>query len=133
MANEVAGQTLQPTALLHGAWLRLSQQSRSEWKNREQFFAVAAHSCGPRAPAPRPKKLWRLGASGHDAVELPFWIQWRWSPGHPELCWPTINSGPEAMMIPLSKGVKRDLRSFITFLDKDSLLIQLFYDFQAWG
>ena len=42
MANEVPGQTLQPTALVHEAWLRLSQQSRSEWKNREQFFAVAA-------------------------------------------------------------------------------------------
>ena len=42
MANEVPGQTLQPTALVHEAWLRLSQQSRSEWKNREQFYAVAA-------------------------------------------------------------------------------------------
>jgi RNA polymerase sigma factor (TIGR02999 family) len=42
MANEIPGQTLQPTALVHEAWLRLSQQSRSEWKNRDQFFAVAA-------------------------------------------------------------------------------------------
>ena len=47
MANEIPGQTLQPTALVHEAWLRLSQQSRSEWKNREQFFAMAARkSCG---------------------------------------------------------------------------------------
>src|SRR3974390_2430699 len=42
MANEVPGQTLQPTALVHEAWLRLSQQSRTDWKNREQFYAVAA-------------------------------------------------------------------------------------------
>jgi RNA polymerase sigma factor (TIGR02999 family) len=42
MANEAPGQTLQPTALVNEAWLRLSQQSRSEWKNREQFFAMAA-------------------------------------------------------------------------------------------
>jgi len=44
MANEVPGQTLQPTALVHEVWLRLSQQSRSEWKNREQFYAVAAET-----------------------------------------------------------------------------------------
>jgi len=42
MVNEVLGQTLQPTALVHEAWLRLSQQSRSEWKNRDQFYAMAA-------------------------------------------------------------------------------------------
>ncbi len=42
MANEPPGQTLQPTALVHEAWLRLSQQSRSNWKNREQFYAMAA-------------------------------------------------------------------------------------------
>jgi RNA polymerase sigma factor (TIGR02999 family) len=42
MANEVPGQTLQPTALVHEAWLRLSQESRTTWKNREQFYAMAA-------------------------------------------------------------------------------------------
>jgi RNA polymerase sigma factor (TIGR02999 family) len=42
MADEAPGQTLQPTALVHEAWLRLSQQSRATWKNREQFYAVAA-------------------------------------------------------------------------------------------
>jgi len=42
MANEVPGQTLQPTALVHEAWLRLSQESRGTWKNREQFYAMAA-------------------------------------------------------------------------------------------
>ena len=42
MAGEAAGHTLQPTALVHEAWLRLSQESHSGWKNREQFYAVAA-------------------------------------------------------------------------------------------
>jgi len=42
MANEVPGQTLQPTALVHEAWLRLSKESRTSWKNREQFYAMAA-------------------------------------------------------------------------------------------
>ena len=30
MANESPGQTLQPTALVHEVWLRLSQQSRAD-------------------------------------------------------------------------------------------------------
>jgi len=42
MAGEAPGQTLQPTALVHEAWLRLSQESRTTWKNREQFYAMAA-------------------------------------------------------------------------------------------
>src|SRR5262249_8937752 len=42
MAGESPGQTLQPTALVHEAWLRLSQQADAQWQNREQFYAVAA-------------------------------------------------------------------------------------------
>jgi RNA polymerase sigma factor (TIGR02999 family) len=41
MANEAPGQTIQPTALVHEVWLRLAQQSRKDWKNREQFYAIA--------------------------------------------------------------------------------------------
>ena len=40
MAAEIPGQTLQPTALVHEAWLRLSQQSEARWQNREQFYAL---------------------------------------------------------------------------------------------
>jgi RNA polymerase sigma factor (TIGR02999 family) len=42
MQNERPGHTLQPTALVHEAWLRLSTQSRADWKNRDQFYAVAS-------------------------------------------------------------------------------------------
>src|SRR6185503_15140627 len=42
MAGEPAGQTLQPTALVHEVWLRLSQQAHAHWQNREHFYAVAA-------------------------------------------------------------------------------------------
>jgi RNA polymerase sigma factor (TIGR02999 family) len=42
MANEIPGQTLQPTALVHEAWLRLSQQADARWQNREQFYAMAS-------------------------------------------------------------------------------------------
>src|SRR5215212_210338 len=44
LAREVPGQTLQPTALVHEVWLRLSQNSRAEWQNRDQFYAVAAET-----------------------------------------------------------------------------------------
>jgi RNA polymerase sigma factor (TIGR02999 family) len=44
MAGEAPGQTLQPTALVHEAWLRLSQQTEARWRNREQFYAVAAEA-----------------------------------------------------------------------------------------
>jgi RNA polymerase sigma factor (TIGR02999 family) len=43
MRNEKAGHTLQPTALLHEAYLRLSGQVKPEWENRAHFFSFAAH------------------------------------------------------------------------------------------
>jgi len=44
MAREVAGHTLQPTALVHEAWLRLGGEAQPSWKNRVQFFAAAAEA-----------------------------------------------------------------------------------------
>lgn len=44
MANEPAGQTLQPTALVHEAWLRLADSTRQEWRGREHFFRAAAEA-----------------------------------------------------------------------------------------
>ncbi len=44
MANEAAGQTLQPTALVHEAWLRLGGSDQPEWQNRAHFFAAAAEA-----------------------------------------------------------------------------------------
>ena len=37
-----AGQTLQPTALVHEAYLKMVNQTGASWKNRGHFFAVAA-------------------------------------------------------------------------------------------
>ena len=36
------GHTLQPTALVHEAWLRLMRQHGITWQNRSQFYAIAA-------------------------------------------------------------------------------------------
>jgi RNA polymerase sigma factor (TIGR02999 family) len=42
MAREAAGQTLQPTALVHDAWLRLTSEGDRTWQNRAHFFRAAA-------------------------------------------------------------------------------------------
>jgi RNA polymerase sigma factor (TIGR02999 family) len=42
MADEAPGQTLQPTALVHEAWLRLVNQGAQTWNNRVHFFRAAA-------------------------------------------------------------------------------------------
>ncbi|PTX90637.1 RNA polymerase subunit sigma [Opitutus sp. ER46] len=42
MARERPGQTLQPTALVHEAWLRLGGDAQPAWANRAHFFAAAA-------------------------------------------------------------------------------------------
>jgi len=44
MAQEPAGHTLQPTALVHEAWLRLVRSGREHWDNRGHFFAAAAEA-----------------------------------------------------------------------------------------
>ena len=40
--GEGEGHTLQATALVHEAWLRLGGQHDAHWENRTQFFAIAA-------------------------------------------------------------------------------------------
>jgi RNA polymerase sigma factor (TIGR02999 family) len=42
LAHEAPGQTLQATALVHEAYLRLVGQQRVAWQNRAQFFGLAA-------------------------------------------------------------------------------------------
>ena len=42
LRNERRDHTLQPTALVHEAYARLVGQDRVTWKNRAQFFGVAA-------------------------------------------------------------------------------------------
>ena len=44
MVNERANHTLQPTALVHEAWLRLGGEAQPDWQNRGHFFAAAAEA-----------------------------------------------------------------------------------------
>ena len=49
MAQEAPGQTLQPTALVHEAWLRLVADTNPRFENRAHFFAAAGKK-RPRRP-----------------------------------------------------------------------------------
>jgi len=42
LRRERASHTLQPTALVNEAYMRLAAQDRMDWKNRAQFFGIAA-------------------------------------------------------------------------------------------
>ncbi len=44
MAGEAAGHTLQPTALVHEAWMRLANDGTRNWQSRVHFFAAAAEA-----------------------------------------------------------------------------------------
>ena len=44
LRREGEGHTLQPTALVHEAWLRLEGQHDARWESRTQFLAVAAQA-----------------------------------------------------------------------------------------
>lgn len=43
LRRERDGHTLQPTALLHEAYVKLANQANQDWKSRAHFFGVAAH------------------------------------------------------------------------------------------
>lgn len=44
MRNESAGQTLQPTALVHEVWLKLVENMNQKWDGRAHFFGAAAEA-----------------------------------------------------------------------------------------
>ena len=44
MAQEKPGQTLQATALVHEAWLRLAGSNQQQWRGRSHFFGAAAEA-----------------------------------------------------------------------------------------
>jgi RNA polymerase sigma factor (TIGR02999 family) len=68
MAGERAGQTLQPTALVHEAWLRLGGDQQPAWQNRAHFFGAAAEAMR-RILIDRARKRKLRQASGLDSPE----------------------------------------------------------------
>jgi RNA polymerase sigma factor (TIGR02999 family) len=71
MAGEAAGQTLQATALVHEAWLRLAGEEKERWAGRAQFFSAAAEAMR-RILIERARKrhaLKRGGDAEHEPLE----------------------------------------------------------------
>jgi RNA polymerase sigma factor (TIGR02999 family) len=44
LGREAPGHTLQPTALVHEAWIRFGDAKDQQWEDRRQFFAAAAEA-----------------------------------------------------------------------------------------
>ena len=71
MASEAPGQTLQPTALVHEAWLRLVGEGKEHWQGRAQFFSAAAEAMR-RILIERVRRrqaLKRSGDAAHEPLE----------------------------------------------------------------
>lgn len=70
LVRESGGQTLQPTALVHEAWLRLTGSGLGSWENRRHFFAAAAEAMR-RILVDRARRRNRLRhGGGLDRVDL---------------------------------------------------------------
>jgi RNA polymerase sigma factor (TIGR02999 family) len=70
MASENPGQTLQPTALVHEAWLKLVGQENRQWQNRNHFFATAAEAMRQILTDNARRKLRIRHGGGQQRVEL---------------------------------------------------------------
>lgn len=76
LAQEKPGQTLQATALVHEAWLRLGQSDRQAWHGREHFFRAAAEAMR-RILVDNARRKLRVRHGGHlervaiQSVDLP--------------------------------------------------------------
>jgi RNA polymerase sigma-70 factor, ECF subfamily len=70
MRRERPDHTLQPTALIHEAYIRLIQQSQPEWHSRSHFFRFAAHLM--RQILVDHARTRRAEKRGGDAERVPF-------------------------------------------------------------
>jgi RNA polymerase sigma factor (TIGR02999 family) len=76
MASEAPGHTLQPTELVHEAWLRLAGGKEPHWENRAHFFAAAAEAMRRiLVERARRRVAWKRGGGAErlslDEVEIP--------------------------------------------------------------
>jgi RNA polymerase sigma factor (TIGR02999 family) len=71
MAGEAAGHTLQPTALVHEAWMRLVGPGEQNWENRGHFFGAAAEAMRRILVdhARRKKSQKRGGGVTHESID----------------------------------------------------------------
>jgi RNA polymerase sigma factor (TIGR02999 family) len=70
MARESAGQTLQATALVHEAWVRLVEHGSRTWENRGHFFAAASEAMRRILIENARRKASSKHGGGRDRVDL---------------------------------------------------------------
>ncbi len=71
MAREQPGHTLQPTALVHEAWLRLAESGDAQWRSRAHFFGAAGEAMR-RILVDNARRKAQLKRGGNpERVELP--------------------------------------------------------------
>jgi RNA polymerase sigma factor (TIGR02999 family) len=77
MAGEAAGNTLQPTALVHEAWMKLVGDGDAPFENRAHFFAAAAEAMRRILvdSARRKKAIRRGGGVMREELEEDHWVQ----------------------------------------------------------
>jgi RNA polymerase sigma factor (TIGR02999 family) len=71
MAVESPGQTLQATALVHEAWLRLTSDEKRRWNDRSHFFAAAAEAMRRILVDNARRKRARRYGGGLERVRMP--------------------------------------------------------------
>ena len=70
MAQERPGQTLQPTSLVHEAWLRLAGGGNRRWESRAHFFAAAAEAMRRILIESARRKLAQRRGGGQHRVDI---------------------------------------------------------------
>jgi RNA polymerase sigma factor (TIGR02999 family) len=70
LAREAPGHTLQPTALVHEAWLRLGGNGDHSWQNRAHFFGAAAEAMRQVLVENARRKLRLKRGGGRSPAEL---------------------------------------------------------------
>jgi RNA polymerase sigma factor (TIGR02999 family) len=77
MAGEAPGNTLQPTALVHDAWMKLVGDGQSPFANRAHFFSAAAEAMRRILvdAARRKKAVRRGGGAPREALAEDHWVQ----------------------------------------------------------
>jgi len=70
MARERPDQTLQPTALVHEAWLRLGGDAQPAWQNRAHFLGAASEAMRRILVENARRKLRLKHGGGNERIEL---------------------------------------------------------------
>ena len=106
--NAPRGDTLQPTALIHEAYLRMVDQSQAEWADRAHFFAYASRAMrAVLADAPEdPAILSALGniLRAQGRLEEAADLQLRVDASNPALLMADLGAAPDRLLVGIGDG-----------------------------